>query len=424
MIAWLLGVALAAPCRLDAPADAPFATTAIEAPDVRLLLELWVGAPDQVAWADEALAVLDRVGVPGVVVVPLQERPDPELLDLVARLADRPHVAALRLRAADVPTDVLAPVRPLKQRIKAYGDDRIRASYSAIGGRGSEALLGKTGFRSLVQLEAAATAVPRLAAHFEGQPRIDVVLPPGAYDSRCGPDPLVGPFTPAAADRAAEAVLESSHAATPTPVLRVALDGARQAATDAAVLERWLTEVIVPAKVQIVVPDDARVAALQGFRKGPVPDPAPGPRATGRLVPRERLQAVANQLEGLDTLPYELEGGLNPTEAFIGLLFVAADPDGDQPVRLPAVSGPATPHAGTREPAPVDAEAVRTMARRLVKALPSEIPAALPVDGQMLSAEQWLSALASVARGDDPARVQPLYSPDPNARGLGWGTTE
>ena len=427
MTGWWLwaSLALAGPsCDLGGEADAPFAAGAIEAPQVRLVIEVWVRSDDQLDWARGLLTTLAAAQAPATVVLPLRDEPSDELLAFARDVQAGPNSLGLRLYGADVPTDVLAPVRPLRRKIKPYEEAaRIRTSYSAVGGRGTEALLGKAGFRNLVQLEAAATAEPRIAGHFEGQQRVNVVLPPGPYRGPCGPNPVVGPFTPRAADRATEALLDATRASSATPVVRVGLDGARQSASDAEVLERWLREVVQPAKVQVVLPNDARLAALQGFRRADSGAPAPA-RPTGRLLPVGDLRAAADDLAAIEVLPYHLPSGLTPTEAFVGLLVLAAGETSSDAVRLRAVRGPAQDHNGTGEPTPIDPDALRATATRLLAALPDELPAALPVDGKLLSAGQWLSALASLARGDEPVMALPLDSPDPNARGLGWGTTD
>jgi hypothetical protein len=424
MMWWLLTALASQPCDLSGEADAPFVARHFEAETTTLLVELWVDAPEQVPWARRVLQVMSERSLPATVVLPLSDAPPPELLALAAAPGDERHGVALRLRSADVPTDVLAPVRPLRKKMRPYEDaGRIRTTASALAGRGSEALLGKAGVRNLVQLEAPSTGVPRLAGHFEGQQPVHVILPPGPYRGACGSSPLVGPFTPAAADRVARALLASASEPTTTPIVRLALDGNRGDEHDHEVLGRWLDEVVLPARVAVRSPNEARLAALQGFRRAPDGPTAP-PRTTGRLLPVPQLQEAARQLDGLATLPYRLPAGLAPTEAFVGWLLLASHSEVPETVRLPRVAGPVSDHAGSGGAERIDRAAFATAVGRLAKALPEELPAALPVDGRLLSTAQWLTGLASYVRGDDPVVARPIASPDPHARGLGWGTTE
>jgi len=410
-------------CDLAAPPDAPFATRRVEAERARLMVEVWVSQPEQVPWARQVLGVMEAHDAPATLVVPLRDGPEPELEELMSQANAAGHQLALAMRRADVPTDVLASVRPLKKRARAYEPSgRIRTVAAALGGRGSEAMLGKVGFRSLLQLEAAAGATARLAGQFEGQPRVNVVFPPGAYRDDCGPDPLVGPFTPKAADRAMEAVLQGSTEATPTPVVRLALDGSRASDSDAAVLGRWLDEVVVPAGVTLATAEGARSQVLQGFKSGPVTDAER--RATGRLVPVAEVRQAAEELSTLDELPLSFDNGLNPTELFVALLLINAGEVSEDSVRLRSLRGPASQPPPRSNPVTLEADAVKRTAGQLLAALPDELPAALPVSGELLSAAELLTAMASALRGDEPVQARPVASPDPHARGLGWGVAE
>jgi hypothetical protein len=419
-VVWLLiAAASAAPCTLPAPADAPFEVP-VRAERVRVVVELWVdGAPS--SWTDALLATLAARGLRGMLVVPA-DVPTPELAAQLAAATEAGHEVAVVLPGSAVPRDVLAPVGPVRDLVapvrEAAGD--AKTVVAPIGTRASEALLGKAGFNTLVDVAGAPTATPRMAGRLEGQAGVHIVLPPGPYDGACGHDPRVGPFTPAAADRAATAIQKA--AVTPgTPIVRVALEGSRSDERDAAVLGRWIDEVLVPGGVTIVTAGEARLAAAKAFRSGP-PEPA-GQTAGGRLVSLDAVALAAGGLTTGSVVPRTLPGDLNPSEAFLAFLLVAAGRTEGNVVRLSALSGPATEATtALRGPTPISADAARTAAKALAADLPGEVPAAFSVDGRLLTAAELLQVFAGVVRGDDPIVVRPMGVPEPNERGLGWGS--
>ena len=52
--------------------------------------------------------------------------------------------------------------------------------------------------------------------------------------------------------------------------------------------------------------------------------------------------------------------------------------------------------------------------------LPERIPAALSVDGKLLTAGELLLLFASAVREESPS-TRPIAVPEPNESGLGWG---
>lgn len=423
-VLWLVAVlsaqtAAAAGCDLSGPADARFRVP-VDSDRVHLVIELWPVGADP-AWAPAILDALDARHVPAVLAVPAAP-PDPVVGALLDRVRGTDHDAAVVIGRGLVPggpKDVgsleksAAPVRARAGKVKTL--------VAPLGARTSEALMGRAGFSSLVDAASKPTAEPRMAGHFEGQQRLRVVLPTGPYEDACGPEPDAGPFTPAAADRVAQALIRAARVKG-TPVVRLALIGSRGAATDADVLGRWLDEVVLPGGVRVVTAEQARIAILRGFRT-PASDDDVLPEVGGRLVGVDDVAAAAAGLgPELTAIPRTLPGDLDPTEAFLAFALVVADRTEGPVVRLRALHGPAqlatTVLTGETELPVAD---VRSLASQLVAALPTEVPAALAVGGRLLTAPELLLAFASVVRGEDPARTRPIDVPDPNARGLGWG---
>lgn len=417
-LAWGL-VALATPdsCDLDVPADHPFGIP-LQADRVRVLIEAWAEGAEP-GWTQGVLSALEARGLVGIVVLP-PDPPDPQTVSLIESSTGAGHEIAVVLPASAVPQDVLAKVGPLRRSLKPLrsAGARLNTVHAPIGSRASEAMLGRAGFHALINTAAPPTAAPRLAGHLEGQPRINVVMHGGAYEGPCGPDPRVGPFTPRAADRAARAI-QRAQSTDGVPVVRVALDGGRGSPDDAAVLGRWIDEVLVSGGVQIVAPNVARQAVLQSIRRGLEIAPA---AEGGRVVSIAEATEAAHALQGVTVVPRTLPGELTPTEAFYAFALIAAEHNDGVAVRIGALQGPTTRASSTLSgETPLEREAVQATARALLSAMPDAVPAAMRVGDQLLTASELLLALASVVRGDASVATHPVSVADPNMRGLGWG---
>lgn len=418
MILAFLGAALAAPCTVAGAPDDAFRIRP-SAERVTTILEVWPsGAPE--GWADAVLDALDARGLSANVVVPTSAAADPALASVLTRVGDSEHELAVVLADDQVPRDkrsqrtVRASVRALEK-----ASEPTKTALGRLGSRNPEALLGQIGFRSLVDLRAVPSAAPRMAGHFEGMPRIDVALAPGPYEDECG-EPRATPFLPMAADRAALA-LELANRVPGTPTVRVAVVGAGGLDTDAAVLGRWLDEVLVPSRAQVVTAERARSIVLAGFRS---PTDTPTTSYEGRLVDVEQLRAGASVLVDATTLPRTIDD-LSLTELFAGLVLMRAGRTEGSVVRLRALEGPATLASTTLVgPVDVDPEALTRVASSLVGAWPHEVPSAVPVGDRLLTASELLLALASASTGSEPIVTHPVAVPEPNERGLGWGRSD
>lgn len=426
MIAALwLALALAAPCELDAPPDAPFQVTAPEAAThARLVIELWPDLTD-VAWLDAQLAVLEARGRVGAVILPLPGRSgtDPALLALATRAASAGHEVGVVFGEDDVPLDALAGPREVKRRLaelrKAAGG--IHTAAAPLPNRTAEALLGGAGLRTLMQVRGPATAIPRVAVVFEGKPRIGAVLQAGPYAGPCGVRPFASPLTPPAADRATQALWGAARIEG-VPVVRVAVRPGADAATDALVLGRWIDEVLVPGGIVITTPDRARLEVLAYFRTGRIMEPSALDAGGGRLVSLDEVRAAAQALDNENLLPRRLPGDLNLTEAFLAFALLLAGQNEGEVVRLTALRGPETrASSGVEGIVELDPAAVTEVCVALLAALPEAIPSSMPVGGQLIGAPELLTAMAATLRGK--AQTWPTASPDPNAPGQGWGVS-
>jgi hypothetical protein len=425
-----LGALAEAPCDLGAPADAPFRhPLPPSAGAVRLVVEIHAddGDPSLVRALLGALADRQR---PGTLVLPLPPSGDdlPEALAaLGADAVAAGHEVAVTLPATEVSQDPYALDGPLRRRrgdVASAVDGKVRSVVTDAWGVTQESHLSRAGFRALLTTAGPATAVPRMGSVFEGQPRVSAVLMTGPWAGACGRRHDLGPFTPVAADRAAQAI----HGAARGSGIRVVRVGLDDVGTpdEAHVLGRWIDEVLAPAGVQIVSASEAKDAALRAMRRPDFAADLPDEAApTGRLVLASDLRAAAEGLAGLDALPRRLPGELTPAEAFLGFaMLLGGQTEGDQ-VRLAAIAGPRSHAAPTIDgPTPVDRDALGAVVGRLVAAAPAEVPAALPVGNRLYTASELLSAMASAVRGDEPPVASPLQSPDPDAAGLGWAPAD
>ena len=207
-----------------------------------------------------------------------------------------------------------------------------------------------------------------------------------------------------------------------TPAIRVALRGRDHPGTDPTVFGRWLDEILLPAGFTLSTATEARQDALAFFRTGRTMQTSPLEAGGGRLVGIDEVRSAAQALDDENILPWSLPGDLNLTEAFLAFSLLLADQAEGEVIRLGALQGPRT-HAQSRGLGIQDLEcdAAASLARALLAELPVSIPAALPVGGQLYSAPEVLTLLASAVRGDTPCQTWPTASPDPNAPGQGWG---
>jgi hypothetical protein len=313
----------------------------------------------------------------------------------------------------------------MKRRMKELRKvgDGVRTAVTPLPSRSAEAMLGRVGFRNLLQERGPATAVPRPAVVFEGQPRIGAVIQSGPYAGVCGVRPFASPFTVAAADRATQALWGAARI-DGAPAMRVAIDGQDNPGHDAEVLGRWIDEVLAPKDIRISTANRARLAALAFYRSGRTMEANPLEAGGGRLVSVSEVREAASFLADQNLLPRRLPGDLNLTEAFLGFaLLLAGEAEGDV-IRLGALVGPAT-HADSRIEGilDMDHETLIKLAKALVNELPDAVPAALPLGKVTLTAPELLTAFASAIRDESPAHAWPTASPDPNAPGQGWGAS-
>ena len=426
LISLLLTLALAGDCDLAAPVDAEFAVASPEAAEhVTVMVELW-SQPEFPQWTPTVLQALKERGLRASIVVPLPppEGPDEATLAWLEEAVAAGHEVVIRFNERQIPTDPDASLVPMRKRFKAVR--KLGTGHTALAplvSRRTEAMLGKMGFRTILQDRGPATAISRMAVVFEGQPRIGSVLGNGPYAGSCGIRPSVRQFTPRAADRATRAIWGASRIEG-MPTVRVALLANEDGEQDAQVLGRWLDQRVQSAGAQLGTPDDTRKQILAYFRTGAIMQDNPLEGGGGRLVSVEQVREAAAGLHEQNILPRTLPGDLNLTESFLAFaLLLTGEVEGDV-VRLTRLAGPEQEaSARTTGVVDVDREALMKTTRALLAELPERVPSMLPVGDRLLTAGELLTALGSAVRQDVP-QSWPTASPDPNAPGQGWGESE
>jgi hypothetical protein len=420
---WLMAQLAFGACGEGPSDDADFTAQApVGASEVRLLLEVWSDA-DSVDKAVQLLDVLAARDVPATLALPLKGLP----AGLASRTQEN-ELLDLALLISQPPRDPVDGPKALRRAVKAVtpkGNERARVAVSKLPTRTTEAILGKSGFKTLLVVDGPSTGTPRRAVVFEGQPVLGVVVPPGPYTGPCGTSARQQDWTIAAADRATQA-LHGAARSGKLAAVRVALDARSGDDGDPVLLGRWLDEVILGSEIVPRTASAYRAEALNLFRTGEPADYDPTLTAGGRLVGASALLSAAKTLGEVDVIPRHFdEGDLVPTEVFLGLLHIAAGRTEGDLVRIGALNGPS--HEATSSlsgPVKIARAEVTASAAALLDALPTTVPAAFPVGDHLLTSAELLVLLASTALNQDPSTTHPVAVKEPNAPGLGWGASK
>lgn len=403
-------------CSLDGPPDAPFRVSAPSGIEqVQLVPLLRLDPPNQEHALASARVFSERGVQVGFSVAP----DDAEAVaDTILQLVELGHLPVARIRSSQVGVDAAKDPGKLRRLLKPITTltGKARAVEVDLGDKNREAVMHRIGLRAVFETNGASTGTPRTQLRFDGQPAHGVVLPAGPYAGACGRTPVVDGLTPPAADRTTQALYGAR--ASGVGFVRITLIADEQTP---AVLARWLDEVLIPGKVVIVDPIEARDLGIKGLKSGSASDVDPKRTAGGRLIRIDEVVEVARAVAPLKEIPRMLPQDLTPSEAFMAFLLVTAGKVEGEVVRLPAIQGPATLNAQLPEPVVVSREAAVELAKALLARLPDRIPSALPVDGKLLNAPALFSLYASLARGEDPGTARPMAVREPNAPGLGWG---
>ena len=110
---------------------------------------------------------LDARGLAAMVVVPLGADADPDLLPVLDRVGRTEHDLAIVIADSEVPRDKRSQ-RALRSAVRRVekASEPTKTVIGRLGSRTPEGLLGQIGFRSMADLRAVPSAVPRMAGHF------------------------------------------------------------------------------------------------------------------------------------------------------------------------------------------------------------------------------------------------------------------
>jgi hypothetical protein len=231
------------------------------------------------------------------------------------------------------------------------------------------------------------------------------VIPEGVSTDACGA--RLGSPSQSALDRV-------TRTAPSQVVSRVALGPTVDEARSVAL---WWRTVAAPAdwKAWSIRTVFLRLGTAQLAPK--VAETAPRPQA---VVEAEQLIAAARTIVASHRLPRILPGEINPTEAFVGLSALAANP-GHARYTVPVVDAPMDPSQSMLDiPLELDEADLRTAARELLARMDRQSPGLIQVGTRTISTGEYLVALAHLALGE-PIMARSIESPDPYVEGGGWG---
>ena len=316
-------------------------------------------------------------------------------------------------------------VRDARKRLRKVSGRAIRVVAVTDLPRALEiALDGSTNVSTVLLLSPDADGAPRHIVGVDGQVGRAVVLSGGPYGQACPVGAELPAWTAAAMDRVSLTLLRASTRFA-RPIVRVTLAQSRWSAEAEGLLTRYRTEVLAPGQVQVAL---ARTltSGIGGVPTQAVrQEPVVAGMQTGRPVDLTEVSSAARVLAAGGTLPRELPSELNLTEAYLALVRVLARERPPARVHLWRLEPPAeaAPSLLPADGVELPVEAVRALAKTLEPLLLGQVPGYLEVDGRLLTAAEFLCAmgLALEAPLDGVIHVEPSFSPEPYAPGLGWG---
>ena len=292
------------------------------------------------------------------------------------------------------------------RRIVGINPTTVGIAYLPVSG---ELAIEAMGFRTIYPSERTIDDIPRRARSTSSTAGRARIVGYGPYTDGCGS--LLPHWSPASLDRATGAAARGHW-------VRIGLPP-----DDSAVrlLETWLDEVVIPMQWPVMTAHEM----TQQVRRGLAPSlPPPPDVAVAKSVPEETWKAVAQMIAENSTLPRELTGGLNLTEAFFGMVTMVGTTPTPNQVTLGKLDGPSeVAPTGLRSPKTFDPESVRLAAQEILQRLGGRVPALIDIDSATLTAAEALQLMARVYLGED-AVAEPVTDPDPYAQGGGWGSSD
>jgi hypothetical protein len=302
---------------------------------------------------------------------------------------------------------------------KRAGREQLKAVKKASGARPRTALvdtLPRTGEVAMDALRFRTVRVDRT-----GTPKriVDLSGIPGGLVLPAAGEPGVVDLDPVTLDtvsRRMEQVLERGF---PTVVL--SLDLAAVDEEGAAMLGRWLIEVIEPTGAKVV---SARNIPLRATASTGAEDEQT-PAVVARPVDLNDLEVAAAELVEAARIPRQLSPGINPTEAFLAFCMVLAEPEPPERVLLGGLNPPAEEaRSALSGGETLPRASIVAAAAAIAPYLSYQVPNLIDAGDYTLTAAEFLVAMARALPGDtDPVPLVTPGNPDPYSAGLGWGAS-
>jgi len=229
-----------------------------------------------------------------------------------------------------------------------------------------------------------------------------------------GPRPLDAATLDATA-RQLRGALDEGFPTINLPLALEAMD-----AEGAALLGRWLSEVIAPTGARVLSAKQIPLRATAALGES-----TPETEIVARPVDIADLESAAAEYVAATTLPRLTESGLNPTEVFLAFCLVLASPEPPERVLLDALSPPSEEvRSGlTRLGLTAPRDAVIDAASEIAPYLSYQVPNLVDVGETTLTAAEFVTAMAHAIQGTDPIPLVTPNNPDPYSDGLGWGAS-
>jgi len=204
------------------------------------------------------------------------------------------------------------------------------------------------------------------------------------------------------------------------PSINLALALEEVDAEGAALLERWMTEVLSTTGVKVLQAKQIPLRATAAI--GGTPEE---PEIVARPVDRADLESAAAQYVTATTLPRLTDSGLNPTEVYLAFCMTLAAPEPPERVLLDSLSPPSEEARSqlTRLGLTVSRDAVLDTAASIAPYLSYQVPNVVDVGETTLTAAEFIVAMAHAIQGTDPVPLVTPNNPDPYSDGLGWGAS-
>jgi len=304
--------------------------------------------------------------------------------------------------------DWVAALRQSRKAIRTVTGQTARTVGMSILPNLGETAAEAMAFRAILPNERTVGDRPRRVIKVDQAKGRARVIGQGRYDDGCGH--LLPHWSPAGLDRATHAVARAEWIRIGLP----AVDGV------GPMLSQWLDTVVIPHNWPIVT---ASEMAKEVQRAKDRPLRTPPPVAVAKRVSPEQWMTVAEAVAETSTLPQYPATHVNLTEAFYGLVTLAASDLPPMPVTLGHLNPPTvSAERELSESMEFSREQVSEMAVILKERLKGQVPSIVAIGSQSVTAGEALQLLSLYVL-KRPLISTAVSNPKPFSPDFGWGSS-